>query len=448
MHHESPVPGWTRGALFALVAATACGDGGSGPADDSNAGDLVEDAAPPDGIDDEASADREEDAGSDPGDTADGDAALPTSLTVRVTGSVWWDPLHGDPLADALVALDAPDGRRIERTTDAGGRATFDGLDWTMGPAAVTAWRDGFALASRLGVTAADGEVALDLPRPRDYRPRFGVLHGWAANMTDDRHILVVSATVPDSTFFYTGPEWWIELLPWTPFTLVAAEVDFASLPGPRSHGWTVFAWLLDERPGTTGWTEVGLDFSRPAAAAAAHGAFALPTRRDSPLYRDAEGGVWVTSVASAQTACLGLDSRIELLPDAGGFDYDVQFVTPDDVTDPLTIFYLGVSWLVGDPQAEYASVRVAGYPVDGPLPVPFLDAPRILVPAAPAAGHPLHAPLEWELFDADVDVALVVNSLDPDEMEDEALWPIRRPPDATSAPLPDLPLALRELQR
>ena len=430
------------GLLAAAVVPAACGEGGSA-GDDGSAVDATEDAEPDAATDETDVEDDGDGSAGDPGDTPEDDGGAPTTLSVLVTGSVWWAESAPDPLPNALVALDAPDGRRIERSTGPDGRVTFTDLDWTMGPAAVTAWSDGFAMASRLGIIAADGEIHLDVSKPYEFRPRFAVLHGWAANMADDGHLLAVSATLPNTVFMYGGPEWWIELVPLVPFTLVGAELSFASLPGPRSRGWEVFGWVVRERSGAVGWTEVDLDFATTTAASTAHGSFALPPDRDGALYSEGEGELYVTTISSAQTAILGFETRAELLPDESGFDYDVEWVAPAEVTDPLTLCWLGLSWPVGDPQRETATVRVDGYPTDGPFPVPFLDAPRVLRPADPVAGHPLAEPIVWELHDEDADVAIVLHRLDPDGIEDELLWTVVVPRGTTSAVVPELPLAL-----
>jgi hypothetical protein len=97
----------------------------------------------------------------------------------------------------------------------------------------------------------------------------------------------------------------------------------------------------------------------------------------------------------------------------------------------------------MGEPLGEHATARGDGYPADGPFAVPFLGAPRVLAPADPVAGHPLAEPILWELFDEDVDIAIVLHRLDPDGLEDELLWTVRVPRGTTSAVIPELPLVL-----
>jgi hypothetical protein len=215
---------WPR-LLVALGASImACGDGATNGNVDADGADADVPDSEVDDVDAEAGEDVES-ADAD-ADASDGDAALPTTLTVLVTSSSWLYPGEFGPLPGATVALDAPDGRRIEQTTGADGRTTFEDLDWTMGPAAVTAYSPGLLLVSRVGLTGAESEVQVDLPFPHDHPFRLARLWGYTTNMADTSHFVLVTATVPSAPSYFADGDWVLYLVPDVPYSLVAAEFD------------------------------------------------------------------------------------------------------------------------------------------------------------------------------------------------------------------------------
>lgn len=403
----------------ALPAWSACGDDSTGPPDDGGPGDAETTG---DGTD--ADGDAEADADAD-GDVVTG------SLAVTVVASEWPGE-ERPPIAGAVVRLEAPGGGSAEQTTGADGRVVFHGLAWGAGTAAVSAWHAGYALASRVGITEADGDVVLQLGLP-DYPPAdFVAVSGRALHMADERHELLVSANLPHDKHAGTGPAWAIEVQPGRAFTIIGVETHLLEPPASgRGIAQVIDRWTLLDHPAVSGPVTVDLDFDAPATPTPTtiRGSFPIGLRPESPLAADGYGYFWATTISSALTAVLALPSRIDVSADGSAFDFEGEYLQLPRTSDPLTVFAL-----TRPATGERSITVVDGWPASGPAAVSFLDLPSLVAPATPGTRHPLHEPITWTAYDAGVEVLLQV------VRDERVAWTVQAPRDAVALAVPQPP--------
>jgi hypothetical protein len=381
---------------------------------------------PPDEAPDETGDADAEDEGDDGGGTG--------TLTVLVTGPVEWPDYDPAPVEGALVAFDAPGGARTEATTDAAGHATFDGFDWSAGTASVTAWHEGYGLASLVGLDGSVEEVTVELtnvdPWPRD---GWVEVSGTVLNPPAGALAYNVFATVPSVWYGGAGPGYSLTVPPDTSFTLVAT-----------SSG-TSQNWLLVDQDPVTAATTVDLDFATPAPFSSVTGSFPMPTRTDSLLRR---GTGQVNVQWSRRPNGHGFFERVAYIgyathtptvsADGNSIEYEIGWTPPSWAVEPATRFnMLAGSGTNMDPSS---SAWVDGYPTEGAQDIVLLDAPRMVTPSSPSDSHPIHDPIEWELFDTGVQVELQILRENGYYAPLTELWAIRAPVDATSITVPQLP--------
>ena len=419
--------------ILVVIAVGLAGAGPSGCSDDDS---VAEDGGRDDATGD-ADGDADRDADGDADADADADAEAEDgggTVTVLVQTRDW----PADPVAEdgIIVAFDAPDGTRTERPSGADGRVTFEVGDWSAGTATATAYALGRVMASRVGIAAAESEVELTLNRLGD-PAEFVELSGTAANMASATNSLVVSATVPNVAFNtgvpVPGADWSILVPMETPCTVVAVEIAAAvALPSGRGFTQLVEGWTMVDQPRVREPTTVSIDFAPPTLPSRIRGSFSLPPRAESPLrWPSSYGWVYVSSTASDQTLFIGKTTSADINPEGTGLDYDLEYVQPDGVTDPVTC-YLALSDRTG---REQSRVCIDGWPSAGAHDgLRFLDIPRLISPASPTDRHPLFDPVVWELFDTNVQVAVRF------VRDDAVVWSLRGPTDGTTATAPQPP--------
>jgi hypothetical protein len=374
-----------------------------GCSDDSTPADTGGD----DGAVDEGGADADADADVD----ADADAdVVGGTVSVLVTFEDW----PGEPVAapGVVVAFDAPDGTRSEAPTGSDGRVTFDVTDWSAGTASLTAYAAGRQMVSRVGITAADGEVDLVLNRLGD-PTGFVALSGTAANVAGTDESLAISATVPNviygSNDTYMGSDWHIHVPTGTACTIVATQRTSGTVPSGRGFTQDV-GWALVEQAAVGVDTSVPLDYVADAATpTTVSGSFALPARAASPLHGPRSyGWVTVSSGASQGTGIFGITIAIEINADGTGLDYEMAYLQPAGVTDPRTCYFLTANGQGGGQQSWTCE---DGWPTGGAHEPELLDAPvlRLSTGGTTADPQPLFEPVGWDLFDTNVHVALVL---------------------------------------
>ncbi|MBI5488106.1 MAG: hypothetical protein HY905_12305 [Deltaproteobacteria bacterium] len=415
---------WMTMIGLACAAAAGCGDDDSA-VDDGGRDDVVrEDGA----ADADANGDAEPDAEGDGG--GEGDAATGT-LSVLVTAYEWYDP-DGHPAEGATVALDKPGGERVEETTEADGRATFDAIDWSLGEAAVTAALEGYVVNSRTGVVEADGEVELGVGR-RGPSPDLVELSGTVTGMAADANTLSVGTTVHGESYWSSGPDWSIQVEPGAAFTIVAAERHSGAGSTGQHLEMTVDHWLLVDHAAITGATTFDLDFATGATPTVVEGSFPMPARVESRLRTSGLG--WITTYLTVGSATVGYPTATDPSSDWNSVVYTVEYVEPPGVAveDVRTQYCL----VQND---DYSCAIEDGYPGAGVQSVTLLDLPQMTHPTG-VTPYPLHDPVEWEAWDNDVYPLLI--------LEDDIgrVWTIRGPMDGTSIVVPALPSIVDEAE-
>ena len=125
----------------------------------------------------------------------------------------------------------------------------------------------------------------------------------------------------------------------------------------------------------------------------------ALPLRAGSPL-RAGICNAFVFSADSSLDCPFGWAEDLDISSDGDRFDVSWLWLAPPLVSGPFHFLR------VINPTTQDMSIAMDdGYPRLGPLDPPLLDVPHWVSPNNPAMTHPLHNPLEWELFDAEIPI-------------------------------------------
>lgn len=145
-------------------------------------------------------------------------------------------------------------------------------------------------------------------------------------------------------------------------------------------------------------------------------------------------------------SAYLGDTIRIAATADGSALEYDAHYVVPPDAASPVTCYYVQSD---GDGRHQSAACE-EGWPVAGSHDPGFLDVPDLLTGGTALAPHPLSEPVSWELFDADVHVALLLaQGASPERfiwfgvngaVMGPTQWIVVAPDDATSLTVPAPP--------
>ena len=321
-------------------------------------------------------------------------------MTVIVSG---YSEAAGEnvPLEGATVALDAPSGERIEQVTDAEGKTTFSDTDWTAGTTSLTIHKDGYALLTLANIEAGHimEEMPVHLYGPAPPQPESVTLSGTFTGLLDPSRVCIVNVVrSPVATEWQgTGSQTWGVRVPrGQPFTLQAHEVDFEQLPSGRGYSMPIYQTLkkdFDAIDVNTGGAV--LDFVADAVQSyTADVWISLPARADSPL----RTGNAVCLVAEANSLyTIGWSTYLDISTDGNQFDASLLWTQPAWAEGVRTFCR------IVNPQGSLLSIAYTeGYPQPGEL-NPLLDRPRWVAPANPTMAHPLHDPIEWELFDPGV---------------------------------------------
>jgi hypothetical protein len=360
------------------------------------------------------------------------DGGETATLTVAVTGPSQWPDYGSSPVAGAAVAFDAPGGGRFEAATDGEGRVAFEGVDWSLGRGAVTAWAEGYGLASRVGLDGSAAQTTLSLPDVREWpRPGCVELSGRSLNLPEHFNVLTVLATVPSRWFHDVPPGWSIAVPSATPFTIVANASGPTTILG-QLHGYdrTEELWLTPDHDAIDAPATMDLDFAAPLPTTTVSGSFPVPPREDSPL-REGAGEVYVQwnrlengHGTFESLANIGYCKHIETAADGNAILYDIRSPSVTDNLDPSS------------------SAWIEGYPTSGAQDVALLDCPRMIQPAEPIIPYALHEPIEWELFDVGVQVELQIIRENETATPLTELWSVWTETDAGSLTVPEPPVA------
>jgi len=417
--------------LIGSMALAGCGDGGSGEEDADAADDGVTEELSDTGVDDAVEIPPDDGGGEDLVEDEGGGVALTVVVQERLSDGTM------SPIEGATVALDAPGGGRTEDFTGADGRATFTGLDFSLGLATATAHKEGYYLRSLVTAGESDGEVEITLLP--DISDSLVEISGTAENMVSNAHrIFVSTSTTAYSAREIRGPEWSTFVSPDVPFSLTALEFAFLGSATGRLYSFEFYHWTVLEHEAVTEPTTVVIDFSTPASVTQVQGSFALPSRPESPLRAD---GISLVHVR-ADHAYAGFSKRTDISADGESYIYRVEYVEVPGTSETRTEY---VAYQGRDDSAGLSYVVVSGLPMEGENDFGHLDIPNMVHPPGPGlidAQH-LHDPIEWQIFDSGVEVILrlyLEYSSGKIIYHKPAAWEIELPADSTTAVVPELP--------
>jgi hypothetical protein len=351
------------------------------------------------------------------------------SLTINVKTS---SPETGDgvPLQGATVALDAPGGERFEQVTGADGKATFEGIDWSVGLFTASAHMEGYNIVTFAGfdavATIEAGEPSTYLMNITSEPPESLTVTGTATGLVDPGHSYIVNVQRS-----WVASQWWgnsFETFTATvprdaPFTLQGVEYE-GTYPGPGIDMPIYRVMQMDFDPITEDISNLVLDFA--AHEVQTHTAdvwFSMPPRAASPL----RTGTPACYVFDESPYPLGWAIRANISADGNLFDALLLWSEPSwvvDVTTQCIVYSQGMG---------SSTTFAAGFPQPGKM-YDLMDVPRWISPADPATPYPLHGTLEWELFDQGVEPQLVIWDVN------KPIWIVYVADDAETLTLPEPP--------
>jgi hypothetical protein len=374
------------------------------------------------------------------------------SATFIVVQANWYQlaPAVIPPIAGATVAFDAPDGTRSEAVSGADGKVTFDGIDWSLGTAAVTAFAPAHALYSAVDLDEAgmaqshliDGAVPLLLSDEK--APHVDSVHirGTVTGMTDSTHELAINVakgTAGTSEWDGPGTGTFDVLVPaGQPFILQAREQSTQALPSGQGYDMPIYQVAHQSFDAVTADVDDAvIDFATSALATHTGGTVTvgLPLRAGSPVR-----AAWPYIFFCPRNTwwCVGWPTHIDVSADGNRFEGSFLWVDPEWVEEPRNYCTVKDGGFGG---RTLSVANTAGYPESGSLGT-LLDVPEWITPADPSSPHALHQPLEWQVFEDSIkDTMLNISRYN----YTTTLWVVRAAPGKTTLRVPAAPSTVDE---
>jgi hypothetical protein len=364
--------------------------------------------------------------------------------TVRIKAVVWdTSSATNVPAAGVLVAFDAPGGERAEVTTGADGLASFEGVDWSLGDGAVTAYLADHTMVSVVNMDETlytdsldeNQDLLIGLPSliaPPD--PTFVTISGTATAMDDTAHNLTVNTPtiqnlVGDSEWYGTGNQTWsVDVPTGETFVLQAVErSDWTALPSGQGFTDMLHQWMqIEYGPVTADETNIELDFDAyNMTTYTADVSVLMPTRTDSVLRTGNTPFCYMCT--SSSRYCHGWPTYLDVVDSHNRIDISFLWVEPDYAQDHM--WFCRVTAATG----EYAQSNFDGKPTQDQQET-LIDVPTWVTPADPTVSHDLYAPMEWTWYE-DVNFAEVIIAANGIEW-----WIVHTGPNATTATVPQPP--------
>ncbi len=288
------------------------------------------------------------------------------------------------PLAGANVAVDLPDGKRVEALADANGVASVGGIDWEKGTVDVTAYAADHTVFSELAVAKTD---ALDMTLGSTLPPATVNVGGNLGGKQGANDMVTLSATAPGSTFYQDATtSYSMSVGSDAAFSLVG--LDWVAGGGAsvsnRGVAQTFLKWARLDQPAAS--ADVTVDFNFASAPAltptSVSGHMDIPGGTGGALAKSV-GYFSVTTMGSVGAAFLGAPVHMDVNSAGSGFDWVGEYVKLDGIT-PLSQYEIFNS----DGSGTIANVMA--YPSDADqltdlLPVP--DAPATATTLANGAS-------------------------------------------------------------
>ncbi len=394
-------------AISLALVTIAIGCGGGTPAGDGG------DAAPPDAVVTDTNV-----TDSGPGDGGG------STLAVIVLENV--GAATRPPLAGAMVAFDRPDGSREEVLTDNMGRATFRNFDWAAGVGAVTIYKTGYYVFSRVGLTSTDAMVTATLARSPARRVN---LTGMMTGMSMTGETVLMSASIPSDVYRGTGGMYTFAVSENAPYILTGVEfvtgTDMVSMRGYTSR---LLRWFRLDRPAQTGdgMLDIDLSMAMPVTPVQFRTSIVLPPA-SSQLGAMSRANVGVTTIDSGYAWGLGYSYRGDVSADGTTYDTMSERIEPMGLTGRVVTRYtLGRGEML-------SSVYRLGVPMDGGRIDNLYDVPNV---TAPAAGTPYMVGQPVTVASTPMDAELFVNIVEADRV----VWTITGAVGARTIQTPRLP--------
>lgn len=302
------------------------------------------------------------------------------------------------PIPGATVALDpAGGGERIERVTDADGRAVIE-ADFTKGPATVTAFADERVAVTMYGVTPdtaasfvpllqkgpSDLVVMLPLSK-RAMDARTVRVSGTIKNKSSTSNRVNITPTAFGLAYDDTRDRYEVRVAKGVPFTLLGSEYAMTQ-PDQRSLQATIAKFFTIDRSAL----EADETFDIDVAAAPE---VAIETRRvhltlpgggTGPFGGESRGGAYV--VDPRASAFVGVLKKSAPSADANGFDCDVAIANLHGAL-PAPAITDGVLW---NPDGSTSVRTEPGVLPDGSTLSDFMPAPAMPEQTTVGDGIPL----------------------------------------------------------
>lgn len=338
-------------------------------------------------------------------------AYLPSLACYQAADDMGWfgDLKTLQPAAGATIVADLPGGQRVEATAGADGRVTFDGVLWSAGTAALTAYREGHRVHTIAGISEADGEQTLYLHRAKP--PAVITVSGMARNLPPGAASMGVGGSTYGNSYEGSAPAYQLAVQRDEPFTLVAFAANvFTSV----SH------------PGAPEDVTEDLDFSKPLAPQRVTATISLPaTGAPAP---PAGPRFWVRQWGSS--LILGITAK-RAEQSTGVWSVAGIYVEPPNPEGVYTSYIVeaGTNW-------HASFIVVAGPPAEGAKVEGFLPLPELIQPQDLATPMEWTAPIEWSAPEPQVVPVLYL----VDNTTGETRWAVEGRPGMTRLTLPALP--------
>jgi hypothetical protein len=367
--------------------------------------------------------------------TAQQDAAPSGAFTVVVYTAGFTGPFRGlldHPFQGATVAAELPGGETREVTTGSDGKATFTGVDWSLGTAAVTAWAPGMRPWSYSGIGAQDTDLPTWL-HPLAAPPK-ATVSGTAQNLPDvSQGELDVSASNGLSSSTTSTSSFSLDVQTGVDFSLLGVAWVSSSMTG-RDWTVTVGGWARVDHAAITADATIDLDFATPVTAVGFSGTLVLPTKADDRFRTRSIGTGNVWTLESGGAFSLGGIFQSTVAGDGNSLGYAGEYVQFAGATI-MTTYQLVVESSLQPDTWRGSSVIQRGYPEDGAQITGFLTEPLITTDVSNPV--PLHSPIAWTMPDGATQAVLTVYK------DGAPVWYVWSLPGAGTLTLPGLPTAV-----
>jgi hypothetical protein len=292
-------------------------------------------------------------------------------------------------IAGAKLAVDDKKMKRVEATTDANGAATVM-IDWSQAPVAITAYADGHALASFLGVTKNDTwQVRLIA---NGAAPTGTMVMGTVKNKDMDSDPVTLSASVPAGYYQDVADTYTFPVYEDMPYSIYALDwvLGGPKTPSKRGVAQTFKKWVQVDAPAPSSGKAVDIDFAAatPLTSMTASGTVSIPAN-STDILKSSVSYITVTDGDSGYAAFLGAVTFIDVATDGNSFSYDMNWVQPTAATKPITEYIVqtaagaftvknDANWPAGGTLSDLIDIAAV---TQGPLPLNITEAPTFTAP-------------------------------------------------------------------